>query len=379
MRKVFMSIFLVVSVICCFVGCVHYEQEDADRITEKGTKMMHDWLDEHMPNAEMKECSAFVQNIKYSSQEYLTDYATGQIQLNGDEYVFAIDTVTGAVYFENEQSEAEKLDEIAAAYLYDTMEIMPEGSDDYFDCYVLAPFRDEGHKLKAYQLDYGFDFGLPAGIEDLQSFVRESESRPLLYVRTQITLPDNTDLSAYDLEVIERLSDECGMLFGSIGIESGNKVFKSSIQEWMTEAEFYEYDNWIKRDGVELYGRVCVREEERNDLTKEETVTERRFEPDQDLVFEETATGYRYYLPNKDWQEVFNIYADKGSAMLEYDYIQYYYSNVDGYIDGNYNSNEMEGTETVWIMQSDGSYVLSSKANKLPINFSQAGELERIQ
>jgi len=340
--------------------------------------MMQIWLDEHMPDAEMTECSAFIRNIKYSSREYLTDYAAGRIDLDGKEASFAIDTVTGDVYFENDQSTAKKLDRIAAEYLYETMGITPEGEADHFECYVLAPFRDENHELKAYQFDYGFDFGLPAGVEDLEAFVRDPQSRAQIYVTAEITLPDDADLSKYDLETMEQIGNACGMRFKSITIENGTQTFLMGIREWMTTASFYEYGDWLERDGVCIDGRVRVREEERDDLTNEMKVSDRRFDPEQDLVFEKTATGYRYYLPNEDWQEGFYIRAQEGAGILEYNYIEYSYSDVAGFIAGKYDSDEEDGYELIWREQSNGDYVLSSKKKELPEYFSHAGKLERI-
>ena len=379
MKHRFLLITLVLVMISCLTACKHYEQEDADRITAKGTEMMQAWLDENMPDAEITECSAFINNITYSSREYLFDYATGRIVLNGEEAVFAIDTVTGDVYFENDQSVEEKLNEIAADFLYETMGITPEGGDCSFECHVLAPFRNENHEVKAYEFDYGFDFGLPAGVEDLEAFVRNPASRPLLYVQANITLSDETDLAAYDFAVFEKLSEECGMLFGSIHIDNSTQISQRKTRDWVTKASFYEDGCWIERDGVYITGRVRVREEERNDLTGEMTVSDRRFAPQQDLVFEKTETGYRYYLPNEDWQEVFYIRASVGAEMLEYNYIEYSYSDVAGFIAGEYGSDEKDGTELIWRKQPNGDYVLSLKAQDRPITFSHAGKLERAE
>ena len=88
-----------------------------------------------MPGAELIECTAFIQNVTYSSHEYLTDYAAGRIRLGDEEAVFSIDTVTGDVYFENDQSVEESLNEIAEAYLYETMEIMPEDWNGSKSCW----------------------------------------------------------------------------------------------------------------------------------------------------------------------------------------------------------------------------------------------------
>lgn len=92
-------ISLVLAMGICFSGCENYEPEEVDLITEKGTEMMQAWLEENMPDAELSECSAFINNIPYSSREYVFDYATGRIVLNGENIDFAIDTVTGDVYF----------------------------------------------------------------------------------------------------------------------------------------------------------------------------------------------------------------------------------------------------------------------------------------
>lgn len=377
-RLLLAALILLISI--CFTGCKHYEQEDADKITEKGTEMMQIWLNENMPDAEIIECAAYINNIKYSRREYLVDYATGRIVRNGEESVFAIDTLTGDVYFENDQSVKEKLNEIAAEFLYETMGIVPEGENDYLECYVLAPFRDENHQLKAYQFDYEFDFGLPAGVEDLEAFVRNPASRPLLYVQTNITLSDETDIAAYDFAMFEKLSEECGMLFRYISIENSTQISKRVTREWITNASFYEYGRWIERDGFYLTGRVRVREEKHDDLTDEMTRSDRRFDPQRDLVFEKTETGYQYYLPNEEWEdEVFYIHAQEGAEILKYDYIKYFCDDVAGFIAGEDDFGEKDGTETIWQEENNGSFVLSSKENDNLIYFSHAGRLERAE
>ncbi len=379
MKHRLLLIALVLTMSIFLVGCEHYEQEDADRIAAKGTEMMQAWLDKNMPDAEMTECSAFINNIAYTSREYLFDYAIGRIVLSGEESVFAIDTVTGDVYFENDQSVEEKLNEIAADFLYETMGITPEGSDDSFECYVLAPFRDENHELKAYEFDYGFDFGLPAGVEDLEAFVRDPASRPLLYVQANITLSDETDLAAYDFAAFEKLSEECGMLFRYISVENSDQSSKRVTREWMTNATFYEDGCWLERNGFYITGNVRVREEKRDDLTGEMSVSDRRFDPQRDLVFEKTETGYRYYLPNEDWEEGFYIYAHEGAEILKHNYINYFYGDVASFIEGEYDSDEKEGIELIWKKLSNGDYVLVSKKNDVSEYFSHAGKLERAE
>lgn len=258
------------------------------------------------------------------------------------------------------------------------MKICPEGDDDSFECYVLAPFRDETHELDAYQFDYGFDFGLPAGVEDLEAFVKDPASRPLLYVQANITLSDETDLTAYDFAVFEKLSKECGMLLGNICIENSSQISKRQTQDWLTTATFSEYGRWIERDGVYFTGCVRSREEQRHDLTGEMMVSDRSFDPQQDLVFEETEGGYRYYLPSEDWKEGFYIYAHEGAEMLRYNYVQYFFGNVTDFIEGKYDPDEKEGEELAWRKLAKGDYVLSTQKDGVSMYFSHAGTLEQM-
>lgn len=47
---------ILLAVLLCLSGCYPlrpmYEREDADRITQKGTALMQDWLNKNMPGAE---------------------------------------------------------------------------------------------------------------------------------------------------------------------------------------------------------------------------------------------------------------------------------------------------------------------------------------
>lgn len=237
-------------------------------------------------------------------------------------------------------------------------------------------FRDEDHEMKAYIMDYGFDFGLPAGVEDLEAFVRNPATRPWLWVVADITLPDETDLTAYDFDAFEKLGQECGMLFSSICVENSTQTSKRVIRDWRTDAGFYEYGQWIEKDGVYFTGYVRVRDEKRDDLTGEMTVSDRRFDPQKDLVWEETDGGYGYYLPSEDWNEGFRIYAREGARMLEYNYRYYFCDDIAEFAAGEYDPEE-EGTELVWKKLSGGDYALVSKKDGASKYFTHAGMLER--
>jgi len=135
-------------IVCCLGGCYRlepmYEQADADLVAAAGTKMMDEWLDEHMPGAEILTCEPFITFSHYDTNEYLADYATGRVKHGGDESAFTINTVTGVVYFEADADTARKLDEITEKYLYEMLGLTSENEEEEynFDCYVSAPVRD---------------------------------------------------------------------------------------------------------------------------------------------------------------------------------------------------------------------------------------------
>ena len=60
-RKLFAILFL--SVLClsgCFMPKLMYEQAEADLVTAKGKELMQAWLAQHMPEAELTDCAAYI-------------------------------------------------------------------------------------------------------------------------------------------------------------------------------------------------------------------------------------------------------------------------------------------------------------------------------
>ncbi|MDD7260140.1 MAG: hypothetical protein PUH34_07985, partial [Eubacteriales bacterium] len=98
---------ILLAVLLCLSGCYPlrpmYEQEDADRITQKGTELMQGWLNKNMPGAELRECTADCLMWRGDGNEYLTGYAYGSIVEKDQARDFAVDTETGDVYFKMDQ------------------------------------------------------------------------------------------------------------------------------------------------------------------------------------------------------------------------------------------------------------------------------------
>lgn len=377
MKRHVLCLLLMLIMSINLVSCDNYEHEDATYITEKGTEMMQTWIDKNMPDAEIVECSAFINNIAYTRQEYLFDYVIGCLKHNGENIFFAMDILTEEVYFQNDQNINNELNEVALNYLCDTLEIDTNIADISLNCYVLAPFHDENHELEAYQMNYGFDFGLPANVDDLVSFVRNPNNRPLLYTQSNIMLSDEIDLSKFDFATFDTISKECGMLFSELNLENSTQTAKFVNKDWYTSAVLYEYGQWIEKEDIYMKGYIHVRDEQRNDLTQEISVSDRYFDASNDFVFEKTDSGYMYCLPNENWKEGFYLYAHEGAEILEYNYNYYFCSDIDSITNDSFKYNEEDAIELAREKLSNGDYILISKKQGTSYYFTHGGKLER--
>ena len=201
MKKRFLCFVFLLAVLYCFSGCEHYEQEDADKITEKGTEMMQACLDENMPDAELTDCAAYIVMPLNTRGEYLTDYAKGYICTDEGNTEFMINTVSGAVYLGTDSETQKRLDEAAEAYIEELTGLVTEKTENhYFLCTTMVPARDGDsvNEIPGVEFFGSQWFGvymLPADAdtENLDAFVRDPSSRPMLEVNGEFFLPEGTD------------------------------------------------------------------------------------------------------------------------------------------------------------------------------------------
>ena len=347
---------ILLTVLLCISGCYPlrpmYDQEDADRITQKGTELMQGWLNKNMPGAELRECTADSLMWMGDGNKYLTGYAYGSIEDKDKVTDFAIDTETGDVYFKMDQDTQHALERAMASYLYECMDIVQE-YDDGFSCSVMAPSYDQEH------FD-SFDYGLPAGVKDLDEFVRNPDSRPPIHIsKAQISIPDDTDISIYGLEAFEKLSEQCGIKIEGLTMTNN----RQTVTFGNGNAGFYEYGILLEGNGYALWGAVHVREEKRDSSTNRIILSDQTFTPELDLEFEETEKGFRFSFPNEYWGHGFRFYAKENSEFIRHNYI-YYYGNHESTIS--------------WKEQSQGFYVMVSE-NQMIKDFHLDGRLERAE
>jgi len=379
MKKLCIFLAFLLTLSACSSGCYiqkqKYSQEDADAVSEKGTAMMQLWLDENMPDAVLDECEAYIASAAYNRVLYLTDYASGYITHNGSKKEFTINTVTGAVYFQPDDDTKRQLRETVEAYFYEaigSIGIIPESleNDHVFECFVMAPVADGNSTVKIPGV-YWFDFGLPAGIKDLNEYVlTDPQSRlPIFADPPVITVSEKTDLYGYDLAAIQEMEAEYGLFINDFKLVCGSKTFNKSLHHESCKTDMYDYGTWYEGDGFKLHGITYWKTELLDIETDELTVSEFKFDPETDIMFEQTNDGYRWNFMNEDIPSGygFTLLAYEGSEILNYDY---YNIPADGKPD--------DGRKTVWI-ERDGYYVLASGRNNQALTLFDGEKLVRIE
>ena len=367
MKKLLTILALMLTLCSCLSGCYlnrpMYDQKDADQVAAKGREMMQTWLDENMSDARLEECTAYLVRTRYDGNHYLTDYASGRIRLDGETKVFTIHTVSGEVYFEMDAVTKQTLNETAEAYFFEAMEtigIIPESEDEgyAFQSHVIAPVKD-GPSSAIVPWVHAFDFGLPAGVEDLETFVRTPESRPPIYVSPPpMTVSDFTDLSCYDLAAMQTLENAYGLHI-DLEIKNSDQIFTKSQYENQIRVRLLESGDWLDADGIRLYGWMRNRTEALERETNETTVSDWKANPETDLLFEQTDVGYRLSLLNSPPGISLTLTAYEGAEILNYDFYQ-----LDEHNDSPKKHPSNQGRETIWVKQQDGSYLLANSSNQ---------------
>ncbi len=366
MKKVFVSLSLLLAAVLCLSGCKkEYTEEQEKQVTEKGQELLQAWVSENMPGQEVEDCQAFI-DYQPGPGRRLTDYVTGRVRPDGELTILTVNTVTGAVYLQNR---GEELNEAAKAYLCEMAAITPESGT--FDCSIMTPARDGGSKTETYH-DY-FDLGIPAGVEDLDAYVRDPGSRSKLEVNTNFSLPEDTDLFAYDLAGLKEFCEKCGVFFHELDITAGSQSFDSL---WTRDTSTYQ-QGWIGEYGeLRLWGTTRYRSEEEDQKTKEVKVSDQTFDPAKDLIFETTETGFRYSFPNKDWDHGFQIWTDKDSEIRQHEYL--YLEDEEGQVGKDYEKRREENAKTMtWKDWDDGTCVMIEENHGVILRFSGSGEFRR--
>ena len=117
-----------------------YEQAEADLVTAKGRELMQAWLAQHMPEAELTDCAAYIAMPLSDGNEYLTDYAQGYIRNDEKNTEFMVNTVSGAVYLGPDAQTQTKLNEAAEAFIEEITGLIADENHSFL-CTTMVPGR----------------------------------------------------------------------------------------------------------------------------------------------------------------------------------------------------------------------------------------------
>ncbi|MCR5108022.1 MAG: hypothetical protein K6B28_07640 [Lachnospiraceae bacterium] len=364
------KILLVFILALGIIGCRPDPPEtpESKSVETKGREIMQQWIDDNLPGAEIKDCSPFY-DWETGSGGYLTDYATGAIVKDDNITLFSVNTLTGAVYL------GERRDELTAEvseYVCEAMNLTPEGSA--ISCYVMAPAKDGGSEKETIH-DY-FDLGLPAGTDNIREFVRDPDSRLNILLTGRFDLSDNSNISVYGLEWLDKLSEECGIIFDDLEFADTDSHLSVSTGK---SAGFYE-TGVLKKEDLTLHLVTHYREESVDDPTLSarsgaKIIKEDNYlDPDKDIIIEKNADSYTYSIENKDWEYGFYIYAEAGSEALKHDYLHIPDVN-DEFLYPKDKNNESR-IPMNWSKQDDGSYALTESTHGTIPLFKGSGTLK---
>ena len=179
---------------------------------------MQAWLAQHMPEAELTDCAAYIAMPLSDGNEYLTDYAQGYIRIDEKNTEFMVNTVSGAVYLVPDAQTQTKMNEAAKTYVEEITGLIADENHSFL-CTTMVPVRDGASVNEIPGVEYfGSDwFGvymLPADTdtEKLDAFVRDPSSRPMLEIHGYFLLPEGADITEYDLDAIkQQLKEEHGL------------------------------------------------------------------------------------------------------------------------------------------------------------------------
>ena len=355
MKKILYFVILLIAFSLtsgCYPLSPNYSQQDAELISQKGSELMKEWLEKNMPDAQLRECNADSLMSMVDGNKYLTGYAYGSIQDKDKIIDFAIDTNTAEVYFKMDQDRQHELEQAMSSYLYECMGIEQQYGDG-FACSIMAPSYDKNH------FDF-FDYGLPSGVNNLDEFVRNPASRPLIHIsKAQISIIEDIDISKFSLEAFEELSERCGARIDGLAMTNNRQTVTFSNGN----AGFYEYGILLEGNDYALWGAIHVKQQIRDISTNKITVSDYSFNPQLDLNFKETETGFEFDFPNDCWGQSFRFYAKENSDLIFHDYI-YYYGDSKSTIS--------------WKEQSQGIYVMVSE-NQMIMDFNLGGVLKRVE
>ena len=323
-----MAVLMAVLAVLFLTGCKgnRYEEADAERVKEKGDAVMREWLDGHVPGAEITQSECAVFSYPGGGPSFLTGYVDGIYELDGAETRYKVNTETGEVYLD---ADPEILAQAAEPYVLSAMKLGGDTVLKEFSAELSLKNAFKGTKtadrLDAEQIGtfsvlpgeiaLQANAGGTAGKAVLDSYIEDPENRDLLSVRIEADTGEDSDISGFDLDRIRKIRSDCGISFSQFALWKPMESANGSDR--LTEYRRWEWGEI--GEGAFVKAMVTLNADTEDRKEQDGIRRERYSYTTDDIAAEKTSFGYRVYFRGKDGGPFFYLYAEDGCPLLDYD------------------------------------------------------------
>lgn len=306
-----LALILGLVVYLAFMPRQRYDDADAAATLEEGTQLMQDWLDENKPGTAITS-SDNVLFVYPSGPSYLTDYVEGTYLDDGAEYRFALNVVSNDVYLEDTDS---SLDGAIASYLVEALGLPTDTEVEAPRAELLVPFLVEGSSREAPTEYLHFGYLLPAGVNDVDAWLRDPSSRCKVACNCYVRPGDNVNLTAFTFEELIAIRDRAGLSYESLGLRNASTSIDALYDHY-----YLEHFSWGDAAPFRVRYRDSYLEQEIGYKGEIKEVGSAVVDFDHDIVIVENDDSYVVYFRNDSVNHHCWIYADQASPVTSHDW-----------------------------------------------------------
>lgn len=264
-----------------------YSESEESRLLAVGESMAREWADAEMPGGEVFDLRAHTYQI-LGGPTYLSDYVDFKVAYEGTEHELMMNTATGEMY---EAIDNQELKQAVGRHVPELFGIEGEASIEVGIADLYVPYSAECASDKA-DIEGMRVSMVPYGTDDLDAFVMDASSRPLIEVAISGEGPEMA--AVQDLSDVFALRESCGLFVDFLLY--GNEDF--SIDMYNEGSLEYWHKSWQEAGDFLVYARDRELSQSGDPRTGEATtVSESGFDAGRDLEIERTDTGYRFTVP----------------------------------------------------------------------------------
>ncbi|MCR4658115.1 MAG: hypothetical protein K5770_18100 [Lachnospiraceae bacterium] len=422
MKKIltYFTLLFSVCVLSGFSSCKgpQFEEAELTGMEERGKMLMQEWLDEHIPGAEVRTASAYI-NMIPSGPEYLTDSVYGTFSCDGEEQDYEVEVEEEAVYLPGDKRffyERVKPYALESLGLSDQKEgygfergstgMLCVGSEQYTPGMPYYGSDDTGLipgelalKLREADPDSAAAFKAHAGMDGdqetksakvlpeedqedtaqiswndeacaiMDDFIRNPESRPIINISGFIDVPAEIELKDYDMAFFDSLKETAGLycsfveLYQDFMRDASDPVSPESMGIISAEVTCSgwdtSYERFVRQPFEDFY--IEYQEEYYSEVSRDGKVTleEQHTNDAEYLRMDRTKEGYGFSFTNDDWF-LFYIITDGSSELFGHEYINRYDQAANLGPGDRYGGDRYIDRDLEWSQRDDGLWTLTN-------------------